>query len=91
MQQENDEVEYELSETKIDEYEQDNYEDNNGRDQYLNSDKLPDQVRTTILNDQDMSDRMKSFNFKQRQVFDFVSKRAKHLIKFKSIKLTNQQ
>ena len=91
MQQENDELEYELSETKIDEYEQDNYEDNNGRDQYLNSDKLPDQVGTTILNDQDMGDRMKSFNFKQRQVFDFVSKRAKYLIKFKSIKLTNQQ
>ena len=56
-QPENDEIEYDLSETEHDEHEQDNYEDNNGRDHCHNSDNLSGQARTTILGNKDIGDR----------------------------------
>ena len=72
LQQENNEVGYELSETKHDQHDQDNYEDNNERNQCQSSDNSPGQVRTTVLDDHDIGDRIKTLYFKQRQVFDFV-------------------
>ena len=71
-QQENNEVEHEFSETKHDEHDQDNYEDNNERNQCQSSGNFPGQVRTTVLDDHDIGDRIKTLSFKQRHVFDFV-------------------
>lgn len=47
-QPENDEIEYDLSETEHDEHEQDIYEDNNGRDLCHKYDNLPGQVANVI-------------------------------------------
>ena len=60
-QQENIEVEHELYKTEHDEHDQDNYEDNNERNQCQSPENLPGQVRTTVLDDQDIDDRIKVF------------------------------
>ena len=49
------------------------------------------QTRKSILDGQDIGNKIISFNFKQTQVSFFVYDLAKSLIKFKSIKTTCQQ
>lgn len=50
------------------------------------SQTLPSQVSTTILNDSEIVEKVRSLSFKQRQIFDFICSWAKSLVKRKSAK-----
>ena len=85
LQQENDKGEQELMYIENDEPSESGFKEENENCQNY-SETLPSQVSTTILNNSEIADKIRSLSFNQRQIFDFIYSWVKSLIERKSAK-----
>ena len=80
-QQENEDVENELCEVEFNDQTEISCPDEENQNDENYSETVSSELHTTILNDSEINSKIRSLNFKQRQIFDFIYNWAKSNVK----------